>query len=183
MIAAYDSTLELVSRQVHALGADHAVTKQSIAQNWTSLCQFIRSSTPSQSDVASFIDHLRQSTEKKRGCFSSEQTASLIEAASTAQLHHGSELAVTADKYGQQKEQKHLFSFRYYSEAVWSVFLDKTAAMPKKRRVMFKEWLDWGLIFPSAPTMRIGLATLLVAMDMHVRARQGFEMFCEFRSD
>ena len=179
MIAAYDGTLQLARLQVKALGAEHPVAKQSIATNWTSLVHFIRSSTPTQGEVSKFIEYL---TLKGRPSFiSAEQTASLIEAASSAQLAAIDH--VSPEEHGQQKEQTHMYSYRYYSEAVWARLLDKTVALPKKYRTMSKEWLSWGLIFPSAPTLRIGLSTLLVAMDMDTRGEQAHGLFRDFRAE
>ena len=109
MIAAYDSTLQLARLQMQALGAEHPVAKQSIATNWTSLFHFIRSSTPTQGEVSEFIDYLTSTG--RPSCFSAEQTASLIEAASSAQLDAIEH--VSPEKHGQQKEQTHMYSYRY----------------------------------------------------------------------
>jgi hypothetical protein len=43
-----------------------------------------------------------------------------------------------------------------------------------------KEWLGWGLRYPSGPTIRTGLATILVASNSTVTAEHAHELFWEF---
>ena len=53
-------------------------------------------------------------------------------------------------------------------------------SLQKKFELMSKEWLRWGLRFPSGPTLRVGLATLIVATELTVTPKQAHKLFVDF---
>ena len=53
-------------------------------------------------------------------------------------------------------------------------------SVQKKYTTLSHEWLRWGLRFPSGPSFRVGLATILVAAEMIVTAKEAWQMFRDF---
>ena len=121
----------------------------------------------------------------KTGVFSQAQKESLIEAASvrlSTTVVAGGVVALQADLHAGQKLQTHLHSFRYYSEAQWVVWFS-LATMLTKFRDMSRIWLGWGLIYPSGPTFRVGLATIIVASGSVVSSTTAHEQLEEFKTE
>ena len=63
---------------------------------------------------------------------------------------------------------------------MWT-FLQSDATIKKKSERTTKEWLGWGLRFPSGPTYRVGLATICAASGLSVSGNQAHDMLMEFK--
>ena len=115
--------------------------------------------------------------------FTAEQKQSLIEPASVrlSSIVSGIDGAVEleGDLHGGQKPQPHDYTYNYYDDAMWAVLGGPLSNRQKFNQVS-KEWLGWGLRYPSGPTFRTGLATILVASNSTVTAEHAHELFWEF---
>ena len=119
------------------------------------------------------------------GCFCDEEKTKLVEMVSNKLMCQGGGEAAEPSpekQHGGQKNQNHDYSYNYYTDATW-LFFGGDHSMRLKFKTLTKEWLKWGLRFPSAPTMRIGLATILVASNMDVTAQHAHALLMEFQTE
>jgi hypothetical protein len=119
----------------------------------------------------------------KSDAFTGDQLFTLVETASlrlsSTVVGGDGALDVVCDLHGTQKPQTHLHSFLYYTQAIWMMLMG-SQSVQKKYTALSHEWLRWGLRFPSGPSFRVGLATILVAVEMIVTAKQAYRMFRDF---
>ena len=55
--------------------------------------------------------------------------------------------------------------------------------MSEKYKLMSRIWLSWGLVYPSGPTFRVGLGTLLVASGSHISAEDAHTELGTFQEE
>ena len=84
------------------------------------------------------------------------------------------------DLYAAQKMQTHLYSYNYYSADQWA-FWYSLATMIEKYKEMSRIWLSWGLVYPSGPTFRVGLATLIAASGEVATSTSAFKQMETFK--
>ena len=177
MLPAYVGSAEFLAEQRLALGHASPQVRAAQASEVAHLTRLFRSSKTDRHDATELLRAMRSDTS---GVFTEEQRLHLSEVASeciaTTHLH-----AVIPEMHGSKKEQTHLYSHGYYTEVEWATFCDGSIPMHEKYSTMQKSWLSWGLRFPSGPSYRIGLATLLKASGIHASGHQAHDMLNEFK--
>ena len=78
--------------------------------------------------------------------------------------------------------QTHEYSYHYYTAEDWAMILSD-ATIKEKMRYLAKVWLKWGLVYPSGPTFRVGLATIIVASKSTIDADTAYELLAEFTAE
>ena len=78
--------------------------------------------------------------------------------------------------------QTHLYSYHYYTEEHWSIW-GGIAPMVTKFKAMSRIWIGWGLVYPSGPTYRVGIATIIAASESDVVATLAHELLKNFKDD
>ena len=183
MLAAYVASSEMLALQRATLGETHPTVAGSTKSEIAHLSNIFRQSPPDRDDVTKFMAHVNHD---RCGVFTKTQKDSLIDAAAirlstTVAIDGVAE--IHSDLRAGQRLQTNLFSFRYYTAAQWTIFCSLVTSMVVKFREMSRIWLSWGLVYPSGPTFRIGLATLHVASDSIVSSKTAHEQLDEFKEE
>ena len=163
-------------------GPTHHVVGATQLSEVNHLTRLFRTSTPDRSDITALLRFVRRDTTDS---FTEVQQQSLIEAASvrlSTSVDCDGAMPVHGDMHGGQTCQTHLFTFNYYTDDQWS-FFGGVAVFKRKFNMMSKAWLHWGLRFPSGPTYRRGLATILVASDLTATTTHAHLLFVEFTTE
>ena len=180
MLQAYTVATTFMLTQRRSLGATSEAVLHTQASEVTRLKKIFSQAEPDRSDVTDLLDAIHRDT---TNAFTDEQKYSLVEAASLrlSSTVSGPDGAadVACDLHGTQKSQTHLHSYHYYVDAFWSILMGPLS-LQKKFELMSKEWLRWGLRFPSGPSLRVGLATILVATEMTVAPKHAHQLFLDF---
>lgn len=180
MLPAYTASVQYLEECRTALGPDHRNTAVATSTELLHLKNVFRKEelgSDCRTSVTNLMKHIRNDTSS---VFSEEDRTSLIETASS-RLSSSSSSPLASDLKGGQKCQTHDYTFNYYSDEVWTVLLDLNKSMEYKMKSISREWLSWGLIFPSAPTFRSGVSTLMVTSNLEAspdQAKSFFNQFC-----
>ena len=169
MLSACTASQAFIIEQRTCMGLSHHLVGSTQISEVSHLTRIFRSSTPDRADITALLQCVRND---KTNSFTEDQTLSLIETASvrlSSSVGIDGAIVLQGDLHGGQKSQTHLYTFNYYNEEHWSCW-GGVATNRQKFNKMSKTWLQWGLHFPSGPTFRIGLATILVATEMNVAA-------------
>lgn len=180
MLPAYTASVQYLAECRTALGPDHRNTAVATSTELLHLKNLFRTEelgSDRRTSVTNLMRHIRNDTSN---VFSEEDRTSLIEAASS-RLSSSSSTPLARDLRGGQKCQTHDYTFNYYSDDMWAVLMDSNKSMEFKMKSISREWLNWGLIFPSAPTFRSAVSTLMVASNLEAspdQAKSFFNQLC-----
>ena len=162
MLSAYIASVEFITTQADVMGPDHRCVASTQVSEAIQLTKIIRTTQPDRSDITALMKHVKSD---KSNAFSTTQQQSFMEAASirlSSTVTDDGTPSLHMDMHGSQKLQTHDYTYNYYTEDEWA-YWGGTASMLQKFTRMSKAWLKWGLVFPTGPTFRTGLATLMVA--------------------
>lgn len=179
MLPAYTASVQYLQECRTALGPDHRNTAVAISTELLHLKNLFRTEElgdDRRTSITNLMKHIRNDTS---GVFSEEDRTSLIETASS-RLSSSSSSPLASDLKGGQKCQTHDYTFNYYSDEMWTLLMDPNKSMEFKMKSMSKVWLSWGLVFPSAPTFRSGVSTLMVASNLEASPEQAKKFFNQF---
>lgn len=179
MLPAYTASVQYLEECRTALGPDHRNTTVATSTELLHLKNLFRTEelgSDCRSSIANLMKHIRSDTS---GVFSEEDRTSLIETASS-RLSSSSSSPLASNLKGGQKCQTHDYTFNYYSDEMWTLLMDPNKSNEFKMKSMAKTWLSWGLIFPSAPTFRSGVSTLMVATNLEAKPEQAKSLFNQF---
>jgi hypothetical protein len=180
MLSAYMVAKKFLLAQRQPLGPTSPQVVHSQASETLHLKKIFSRCDPDRSDVTSLLDYIACD---KSDAFTGDQLFTLVETASlrlsSTVVGGDGALDVVCDLHGTQKSQTHLHSFLYYTQAIWMMLMG-SQSVQKKYTALSHEWLRWGLRFPSGPSFRVGLATILVAAEMIVTAKEAWQMFRDF---
>jgi hypothetical protein len=178
VLAAFRASSEFLAVQTTGFGAAHPLVVQSQKTELMHLTQVFRHEKPDRADITSLLAHIQADTTE---VFTKAQKDQLMEVASL-QLQQKHATDVDDSSHGSKKMQTHLYTYNYYSDDSWSVF-GGTGSYKIKFNKMSKDWLAWGLRFPSSPTFRIGLATIIVASKTEVTPTHALDLMKEFNTE
>ena len=162
MLSAYIASVEFITTQADVMGPDHRCVASTQLSEVIQLTKIIRTTRPERSDITALMKHVKSD---KSNAFSTTQQQSFMEAASirlSSTVADDGTPSLHMDMHGSQKLQTHDYTYNYYTEEEWA-YWGGTASMLQKFTRMSKAWLKWGLVFPTGPTFRTGLATIMVA--------------------
>ena len=179
MIDAYIASSELLCQQRLSLGHLHYSMVPTTASEVAHLKLIFGASAANRGDLVALMKHIDAD---KRAVFSKEQHVELIEAATArlSQLSMNDGTVPAGNEIGAAKCQTHITSFNYYTHAQWDDLMLPSVVLLWKFRLVSKIWLSWGLIYPSGPSFRIGLATIIVACNFVASAEKAHELLLEF---
>ena len=180
MLAAYIASSDLLVQQRDALGDDHPEIENTAKTEVAHLTAIFRRAAPCRTDVTQLMAYVHRDTVRS---FSEAQRKSLMAVASvrlsTTVVTDGV-VYMQPDLYAAQKLQTHLYSYNYYSADQWA-FWYSTATMIEKYKEMSRIWISWGLLHPSGPTFRVGLATLIAASGEVATSTSAFKQMETFK--
>ncbi len=180
MLPAYTASVQYLEECRTALGPDHRNTAVATSTELLHLKNLFRTEelgNDCRTSVTNLMKHIRNDTS---GVFSEADRTSLIETASS-RLSSSSSSPLASDLKGGQKCQTHDYTFNYYSDEMWTVLMDPNKSMEFKMKSISRAWLSWGLLFPSAPTFRSGVSTLMVASNLEAspdQAKSFYNQLC-----
>jgi hypothetical protein len=179
MLAAYTGSVDFLVEHRLAVGAENPIIANTQHAEVLHLTNIFRSFAPDRQDVTALLKAMR---EDKGTAFNLPQKEALSQVASACITSSPEQEVVTDGMHGSKKEQTHMASFSYYTDEHWSLMCsDKTVKY--KFNKTSKEWLRWGLRYPSGPTYRLGVATILAASQLTVDGQQAHAMFEEFKDE
>ena len=179
MKKAYAGSVDFLNECRNALGANTPTSESSQIAEVLHLTKVFRSMTPCREDVTAFLKAMREDSSP---AFTAVQKRQLTEVATTCITNAPAHDVIADGTHGSKKEQTHLTSYDYYTDDIWQ-YITSDKPLRKKMNTVSKEWIRWGLRFPSGPTYRIGLSTILAASDTTASGHQAHSMFEEFKTE
>ena len=175
MFPAYVASRDFLDRQSAQLGVHHSCVAMSAEKETLHLCTIFRQCVTDREDVNRLLECIHND---KSIAFNKEQKDSLVVAASQCL---SSAISTHTDGQGGQKLQTNLHSFSYYTVDQWATFTSLDP-METKFNEMARAWLGWGLVYPSGPTFRVGLATLIVASGTKIGPIKAHQLMGDFKT-
>lgn len=154
MTSKYEAVKGFIIAQANALGNASPIVENARNSQVHHLIASFKKMKPDHADATSMLTTL---SADKSGAFTDEQRHRLSEVVS--EVMHG-DLPAADDS---SMTQTHLYTYEYYSHADWDIFTNSSVSLRNKIEHMLRQWIAFGLLNPSEPTCRIGLATILVA--------------------
>ena len=177
MLPSYKSSTSFLKEQRLSLGDGHKLIPTTQMSEMHHLMKLFRNANADRDDITATLSAIRGD---ESGAFTEEQRTQLMEIVSGVMTSAEATL-VDAAAAGAQKMQTHAFSFNYYNEETWSL-LCSDKPNPTKFREISRQWISWGLRFPSGPTFRIGLATILASTSTEISPLQAHSLIGEFNN-
>ena len=179
MYDAYVASCDLLVQLRSSLGPRHVQLEPTKRSELAHLKKIFNSIFATREDVLALAKHIGDDT---RACFSEAQGLELVESASArlSLVTHLEGSLPTGQEQGGGKCQTHLTSFNYYNIGNWEDWARYTLDLLWKFTLMSKIWLGWGFIHPTAPSFRIGLATIIVASGYKATPDEAHQLLADF---
>ena len=177
LIDTYESIVQFMLATMRTLGREHPQIAPMQSAQVKHLVAIIRNRSTEVEQIRSLITQVADDTS---GAFQNSQRELLTTVLVDAASGHAEEVSTDGMQGGLR--QQHMYSYNYYTDSTWTELCDRTKPLQRKMRVVSQAWLGFGLVYPSEPTMRIGLSTVFVASGIELNSVQAKEKLDDFKN-